>query len=100
MKLRFPDFYTLQSDRWTVRCAWEPDIPLDEVRVNLTETDGALRLTVYGEDTPLRHISLRWTFTPQEKRAGAIRILGDAYERKTPWYVAATKVYGYGKFFD
>ena len=81
MRLRFPDFYTLQTDRGTVRCAWEPDIPLNEVRVNLTETDGALRLTVYAEDTPLRHISLRWTFTPEEKRAGAIRILGDAYER-------------------
>ena len=81
MKLRLADFYTIQTDKDTIRCWYEPDIPLYEVRVNLTFADGAMRLTVYGEETPLKHISLRWNFTEEEKRTDFPRILGDAYER-------------------
>lgn len=81
MKLRLADFYTIQTDKDTIRCWYEPDIPLYEVRVNLTFAEGAMRLTVYGEETPLKRISLRWNFTEEEKRTDFPRILGDAYER-------------------
>lgn len=52
-----------------------------DVSVNLTEADGALRLSLTADNTPVRFIRLRFNFSECEKRNESIKILGDTYER-------------------
>ncbi len=75
MKLRLPDHYMIYTENATLTC------PADDVRFTMTEIDGALRISVSADTTPLWYIRLRFNFTESEKRNEAIRILGDAYER-------------------
>lgn len=79
MKLRKPDLITIYTDEahtFAADCA-----SFDDVSVSLTETDGAMKLTLTADTTPVTFIKLRFNFTAEEKRIDGIKILGDAYER-------------------
>lgn len=84
MKLRLPDWYTIYTEEEKfsqITCAYEPDIPLDDIHLSIDENGGALTLRVTADTTPLKYIKLRFNFTEEEKRNDAVHILGDAYER-------------------
>ena len=74
MKLRKPDLITIYTDEahtFAADCA-----SFDDVSVSLTETDGAMKLTLTADTTPVTFIKLRFNFTADEKRTDGIKILG------------------------
>lgn len=81
MKLRIPDLYTIYTDKGEYAGSFAGQTAHGDVRIAVQEADGALRLRIAAEDTPLRYIRLRYNFTAQEKRGDIFRILGDHYER-------------------
>jgi len=81
MKLRNPDFITIYTGEKDSAVFSGTQAMLGDVSVGLREADGALRLSLTADKTPVRYIRLRFNFTDEEKRRESIKILGDTYER-------------------
>lgn len=81
MKLRYPDYLTVYTEKDAKTFPFAQTVSFDDVSVSMTEADGAIRLQLTADTTPVRYIRLRYNFTDEEKRKESVRILGDTYER-------------------
>ena len=97
MKLRTPDLTTLYVDGAVLNSDAEG------VSVRYVLRDGEMDVLASSE-RPLRYVRARWNFAPEEVRAEAVKVLGDAWERGygdlawdtvhpercMPWYMAVS----------
>lgn len=72
MKLRKPDYFA---------SICEETENAQDVRVSFAVEDGALKVRLRAEETPVRFLRLRWNYTEEERPSGALKVLGDHWER-------------------
>ena len=75
--LNVPDHIAVFTDRTRHAFRAGETLSFDDVRVTLLLEDGACRISLSADDTPLRFLYLRWTMPLPEKAL----FLGDAWER-------------------
>lgn len=80
MKLRCPDLYTIYTQEQSFSGMDVQNAVHGDIGMRVFEENGALKLMVTAQESPLKYIRLRWNFQEGEKRE-QVRVYGDAYER-------------------
>ena len=81
MKLRQPDSIGVYAEGLEKVFDGRESVFLGDAEIQLNMAGDCLRVLARANDTALRYICLRWRFTAAERRAGAVRVLGDEWER-------------------
>lgn len=81
MKLRYPDYISIYSEKSKHDFEKEDCLRFEDIRVEIASKEENLTVVLTADTSPVRYVRLRWNFSDREKRCENIKILGDEWER-------------------
>lgn len=79
MNIRTPDYTAVLFDGG--QAMLNESLIHEDIRIVYTTENGGLAVSLTADTTPVRFLRLRWNYRPEEKPSGALRVLGDEWER-------------------